>query len=829
MSYFPNQGQQVSSRSQSVVPASDSTQFPTGNITTKYRNNCEALPSVSEWTTTTASGDLLVLDGNSNGASYWVLSKSPFNLGTESVIDGLNLFEMPVEISLGLHRSQGALNQEFAIEFVDNGATSSAPAEVAISALSQSTTTLTVTTSAAHNLVPGMSIGIYGCADSRFNYGSIVVASVISSTVFTATAGPGGTIASLTASPATLGSPMLYVRRRLGGSSDGTSLILENTSTTNGSVYVRSNNGDALATGTANGSHSATTSSTASSQSINAAGAYSFYPSSEFKLNFQADRVQWHSGTVDSINSTSNISTRSSICPDPSKSYKLRFRGTNNKGNTVPVGKIVSVVKSGSTTATVTFASAHGLTVDDYLVAYGVRDQTNFANITTAAKVASIVSSTVITIVWGTVSATATSYGGFMSRCQGNAAQNGAGTISVVSASITSSIVTVIFGATFTSASVGDYVELYGFRDTVAGNDLGLDGTYRVQSISTTTVIFEPIGGTTPPSSLASTNCGGGIIKRTDLRVSFIRIFDFIRERVEFSPRPIGDNSAGLPINANIAQFNNTTIASGVSAGSSNSTVTVNVGAAISQTDQSATAFAGSGRVNGTVVSSTRGGAAVISAEINVSSLTLGTATSVIFVLQESSGGTNFTDIWTSDPVTATGIIRVPPIVVGGRRRWAAHSVGGTSTTVTATITALELPPGSYPQIRQYRDGFAATNPFASVINTATQTATSFGNLTLTTQATSAAVIEGCGILTAHVVLSGAPTVTTQPVITLEVSQDLTNWIATSATITAAGNGAYSASTANIAFRYARLRVTTAGVYSAGNYSVSSAGITAIS
>lgn len=549
MSYFPNQGQTTSARSQSIVPASDSPQFPTGNITTKYRNNCEALPLVSEWTTTTASGDLLALDGNSNGASYWVLSKSPFNPGTESIIDGLNLFEMPVELSLGIHRSQAALNQEFAIEFVDNGTPSAPASEVAISALSQASTTLTVTTSAPHNLVPGMSIGIYGCSDSRFNYGAIVVLSVTSSTVFTASAGPGGTITGITGSPAVLGSPMLYVRRRLGGSSDGTSLILENTSATNGSYYVRSNNGDAIATGTANGNHSVTTiGSTASNQTINAAGAYSFFPTSEYKLNFQADRVQWHDGSVDSVTGTSNRVTRSTICPDPTKNYKLRFRATNNKGLTAPVGKIVSVSKAGSATATVTFASAHGLKVDDYLVGYGVRDQGNFANITTAVKVASIVSPTVITITWGGTG-TATSYGGFMSRSQGGSAQAGAATNAPSSVSVTNSIVTVIFTTTFSAASIGDYVDLYGFRDTTSGPDLGLDGTYRIQNIATSTVTLEPIGSTVPPVSLASANFGGAIIKRTDLRISFIRIFDFIRERVEFSPRPVTDGSAGMPVN----------------------------------------------------------------------------------------------------------------------------------------------------------------------------------------------------------------------------------------------------------------------------------------
>ena len=548
MSYFPNQGQTTSARSQSIVPASDSPQFPTGNITTKYRTNCETLPNGTDWTSTTATGDLLLLDGNSNGASYWVLSKSPFNLGTETIVDGLNLFQMPVELSLGLHRSQGALNQEFAVEFVDSAAPAAAPAEVAISAMSQATTTLTVTTSTAHGLVPGMSVGIYGCADSRFNYGAVVVASVLSSTQFTVTAGPAGTIQSLTASPAALGSPMLYVRRRLGGSAEGTSMILENASTTNASIYVRSASGDALASGTANGNQSATIQTTNSVQSINAAGAYSFLPASEFRLNFAADRVQWHSGPVDSLTGTGSATTRSSICPNPDLQYKLRIRATNNKGLTVPVGIAQSIVKSGSATATVTFAAPHGLTVDDYLVAYGASSSVNFPNITTPTKVASVVSPTVITITWGS-SGTATGYGGMMARAQGGAGLTGVVTLYPVTISAANSLVSIVYSAAFTGAAIGDYVNLYGFRDS-AGNDLLVDGVYRIQNITSATVVFEPIAGTTPPVTIGSiSTIGGATIKRTDLRVSFIRIFDYIRERVEFTPRPTTDGVAGVPVN----------------------------------------------------------------------------------------------------------------------------------------------------------------------------------------------------------------------------------------------------------------------------------------
>lgn len=550
MSYFPNQGQQVVDRSQSITPATDCPQFPTGNVIKKYRTNCDTLPNAGEWVSTVGNGDILRLDGNCQGASYWVISKSPFNVGTDTVIDGIETFKMPIEASFGVHRSQAALGQEFSIQLVDSAAPAAPPADVAVSALSQATTTLTVTTSAPHNLAAGQCVGIYGCADSRFNYGALVVASVTGPTTFTATAGPGGNIASLTASPAVLGSPFVYVRRRLGGSSDGTSMIFENATATNASFYVRANSGDAVASGTASGNQSITVLTTASSQPINAFGAYSFFPSTEYKLNLALDRVQWFDASSDAITVTNSRYPRTSLCPDPDKLYKARIVASNVKGLTAPVGRIVSATKISSTTATIVFAEPHNLTVDDYLVGYGSSNQaaTAFANLTTATKVASIVSPTSITIVWGT-SGTATAYGGYMSRVQGGAAQNGAIAQVFQSVSITGGVLTVTGNATWAGLSVGDLVDIYGVRESVAGADLGIDGVYIVKGLSTTTLTLETIPGGPSPANLALTNCGGGVIKRTDLRVSYIRIFEFLRERVEFTPRPSTDAAAGVPVN----------------------------------------------------------------------------------------------------------------------------------------------------------------------------------------------------------------------------------------------------------------------------------------
>ena len=279
---------------------------------------------------------------------------------------------------------------------------------------------------------------------------------------------------------------------------------------------------------------------------------------------------------------------------------------------------------------------------------------------------------------------------------------------------------------------------------------------------------------------------------------------------------------------SNINTIGNNIPVYSISNGSTNKAAGVTVSTAVSQVDQNATAFAGSGAVNGTTVASAQGSGAVISSEINVSALTLGTATAVFLILQESTGGTNFTDIWISDPFTATGIQRMPAIPVAGRRRWRAFSVGGTSTTVTVTITSLELPAG-YVVTRQMRDAYAATNPLALQYNSTALTASNFVLGTAST-VTTPFYIEGCKNLTAFMVLAGGPTVTTQPVVGLQLSMDGTNWFTvTGSTMTAAGNGMYAIVGQNVGgAKFARLIVSTAATYSSGSYTISNIGVNGV-
>jgi hypothetical protein len=98
--------------------------------------------------------------------------------------------------------------------------------------------------------------------------------------------------------------------------------------------------------------------------------------------------------------------------------------------------------------------------------------------------------------------------------------------------------------------SIGDLVNLVGVRDNTTGATLGVDGAWKVANSATTslTLVLPYAGSLTLPADFGATNCGGGVIKRTDLRVSFLRVFDYERERVELLARPAGDLGAAVPV-----------------------------------------------------------------------------------------------------------------------------------------------------------------------------------------------------------------------------------------------------------------------------------------
>jgi hypothetical protein len=499
---------------------------------TKFRDAFEAFDTTARWNAVQiASGDIVQVDGNVAGASYLVISKDPLSEASETIIETLDRFTMPVRVAAGISLSQRINGQEFAFELVSTddwqGAVPLTPASpVAIASISQATTTLNVTTAAPHGLKIGEKVSITGVSDSRLNYSCLTVATTPTPTSFTATAGPQGTIPSVTAGPFTSGS--VIKADPLGYARNGSSLIFEGTTATSESYYVRSEGGDALPSGTIAGNHAAAFSvSTTATQLVNAAGAYAFAPAALFEIMSQLEKVTFSGSPIDSAGAISAMFKRSQVVPNPARDYKLRLRSKNHRSLSRPVGKIVSAAKAGSATATITFDQPHGLTVADFVTVYGIRDQVNFANLVTPTAVASVPSSTTITIPIG-ASATATSYGGVVIRVNGGIFGAPIGQVAQ-SVARTANLLTVAGSAGWAGLQIGQYVNLHGVRDAVSGADLGLDAPYRVRDVASTTLVLEPIGAAPTGADIGTTNCGGAVLPRTDFRVHFVRVMEFTR------------------------------------------------------------------------------------------------------------------------------------------------------------------------------------------------------------------------------------------------------------------------------------------------------------
>jgi hypothetical protein len=613
-------------------------QVDTSNITNKIREAFEVyMPNVagSNWSEVRAPGDLTYADGNAAAASYLVVSKDPLVAGQQTTIESTFNFTLPVEFAFGVSMSQRTLGQEFAIEIVDTGELLPTPADLAIASITQATTTLTVETTTAHGLSVGQAIGIRDCSNQLANYPALVVATTPSPVVFTATAGPGGTIASQTITNPVGAKGFVYFRERLGRAQNGVSQIFENATVTNASLYIRSENGDALPSGTVAGNQSVTIGTTASIQLAGAvAYQYSFSPTTEYRVMAQTDRTQWADVPVDSTAAMTSRLVRTQVCPDPSSLYKLRIRAVNNKSLTVPNAQIVSAVKTASTTGTITTDVPHGLVTGDLVVIYGIRAQgaTEFPNLTTATAV-TVTGANTFTITIGT-SGTITSYGGYVAKVQGGNLMSALGAVAQVVQTVSMQTLAggtrqlaVVGSAAWAGVAIGDLVNLVGVRDNVTGATLNLDAVWKVANVSGSNLFLVPPSlGYTPPvaypantlgttidaasnglalpqatitvvsttgypasgtfwvqtttgwqlitytgtTATTFTGCtggtgtlftgqpvfgvtaaGGAAIRRTDLRVSFLRLFDYERERVEVMPRPASDIAASIPVVVN--------------------------------------------------------------------------------------------------------------------------------------------------------------------------------------------------------------------------------------------------------------------------------------
>lgn len=472
-----------------------------------------------------AAGDVIGSKQAANGQSFTYISIDPLTEDSTSAITTKGSVSQPARVEIEATLSQRVRHDYAILELVSTEAAAAAPTPIALSSIQQATTTLTLVLATAFDGVIGGWINVYGVIDNRLNYCNLCVATIsLDRLTLTATVADETALPSVNAGPYAGQGSIVRVDQLL-GAPNGYGIRLSGTSQTAAALLTRfGGNSPQAISGAFVGAQTITTGSAAPVYIAGATGQVEIKPTSRFQLVFDPEAVTLSDrGTDNAASAWTTRGQRSNVKPSGNASYKLRFRTVAPKSLTRPVAKIVSAVKAGSTTATITTDVPHGLVTGNYVCIAGIRDTVNFANLTTPTII-TVTGANTFTVVMA-LSATATSYGGAVTLANGGVAQQGLLTQTVSTAARDAAgRVTLVGSAAWSGVNIGDLVNLYGCRVDGTGTDLGLDGVYEVATLATTTMVLIPVvdytGATRSPVGgvVGTTNAGGCILARTTVR-----------------------------------------------------------------------------------------------------------------------------------------------------------------------------------------------------------------------------------------------------------------------------------------------------------------------
>ena len=576
------------------------------------------------------------------------------------------------------------------MEITDKVSRDVEPIEYNIVSISQSSTTLTVTLDFPFDGWLGSWVDIYGLADSRFNYTNAAIETMsLDKKTLTITTRDETTIPSLTATPASFVGGKLKRQAKLQNARNAVGMRFTGLSPTNAAFMSRYDGGSIKEAGTLTGSRLATIALTAPTYTSGVNGQVEIKSSSRYRIEVEPDIITFMDKAID--NAYASYAPRqafTAVKPSSDIDYHIRFRAVSPRSISRPVAKIVSAVKAtASTTATITTDVPHGLNVDSYVNIYGINNQTVFANLTAATKVASIISSTVFTIVIGTATI-ATSYGGYVSLCNGGVTQPGAIAQVVQSVAVDANgFVTLIGTGTWAGlGGVGEYVNLLGVRNSTNGADLGVDGVYRVNNFSTTILVLEPVkdlnglrainglGQNLSPTVgvIPTTNAGGAVLLRTTLRNHDFVVASYSQSVMNISGQGTQRADKAIPVygiggSVTASQGNPTTVSA-----------TTGLGGWIVNPATASIPDIASAALTASTTTSTIANNLGNGFQINIAVIAATGTNQTLDVRVEESfdGGTNWVTLYEMQRITAVGSYNSPILRASGRHIVTGKQIG---------------------------------------------------------------------------------------------------------------------------------------------------------
>lgn len=483
------------------------------------------------------------------------LTADPTAATAYSEMRSLAAIDTPGEVSAHLSMSQRVRMDVGVLALVDRTTLMTVPGPWTIASISQAGATCTITLTAPFIGQLGTLIDITGVSDNRLCYQFAPVASISEDRLtLTVTFTDGAAIPSITVGALT-GGTLAYSPDPLGRAATGAGYVYNSSTTTSATLLARSGGVTRLASAP---SALATDPriSTATTNRLAASGGtgHATGASSEYLIEVVPGEVHMRDRPADVVTTYSTRAQIQSAALAVSRQLTPVVALGGSAGIVRPLANIVSIVRA-SNVATITLdraAAGAGFAVGQYPQVYGVRDQTNFGNSAFSAAVTAVSGNTV-TIPWNGTNAT--SYGGALALPAGGLTQQGliGQTVQSVARNSDDSI-TLTGSASWLGLVVDDIAWLVGVRDATTGAGLGIDGPWRVSSMSSALLTLRPvtdIAGTRRSPAVApsaSVNCGGAVLLATTVRVHSLRAVERRMSEVRIWGQGADSRGHALPV-----------------------------------------------------------------------------------------------------------------------------------------------------------------------------------------------------------------------------------------------------------------------------------------
>lgn len=705
------------------------------------------------------------IGGNSSSSDYLRVGILPTSSPNDEIILTSNrLFKPPFRLNFGVSLSQRIVGEELAVEMVgvDQDGNVEKNAVIPLIPISGTVTiatnVATINFATPHPFFGGDRVAIYGNAESRLNVGPVVV-TVVSKTQITVPC-------TLTNGTYTAGG-YVYLADPFSYASNASSYLFENATATNASVVCRAN-GNSFRTVTG------TIATTAGTQANVNPYTDAWIAATELEMTGSEEELLYLSRVTDNTATAPTIVQRyNRDLININKEYAVRIRMKRLPNYSGVVGtSISSIAKSGTTTATVITSTPHGLTTGNFVQIYGVLDQTNFANLVTAAAI-TVVDAVTFTVVLGSA-VTATSSGGVVVLNNGSVTLPGAINLAIASIARTNQIITVTMNTTASGMLPGEWLYIGGMTGAAAA----YIGAYKVLRMTGSTYELESSG-----ADFASIATGGAAIKMTDFRVHYVKVLDYAKTMIEFAGAR-GPIDAQRAMSAVIASGTITTVSTVTTVASITS---ANLGLPLTVADQASAAIT----TTTTSAAITPASGPCYQVNIPVTAVTGTNPTMDVQIQESDDAGTNWFAVYDFPRITASGMYRSPLLKLIGNRVRYVQTLTGTTPSFTRSINRLQ-------------SNATMDNPYRQIIDR---------SVVLTTLSSTTPSLEVKGCMNFMLVINVGAITTTAPALQLQASEDNgTTWVSLGTPLTAVASSTVQTVVAGPPTGLLRAIVTTAGV-----------------